>query len=208
MIITNNSDCAMCISEEESFVFQENYAYIYVVQLNRQIGDVINSSKIRLAETDKITFKFDEDGFYTIARVTIPTIPNDSYLYYYDGENFRGRVTGEVVSLQTVVDDASAGDIEYTGFFSTCRLRKCFVSLCKRILNEGPFSGDKCKIRVDSTLIYQRDLVWSVYNVIQYMLDFGQYLEAQRLIERINVCPGICHGVEPKNGGGCGCHGN
>lgn len=214
MVITNNSECAMCIQEEESFGNYEDYAYIYVVQLNKT-EENLTLSKIREQRTDKISFNFGEDGYYTIARIQVCKIldesspeleESDGIIFCYDGENF-SDMNGNPATLQEVIETTSPKYIEYSGFFSTCRLRKCFITLCKKILNEGAFSGNKCTTKVDPQLSYQRDLVWSVYNTIQYLLDFGQYDEAQRLIERINVCPGICHGVEVENGGGCGCHG-
>jgi len=89
MIITNNTSCEMCISEEESFLFEEGYGYIYIVQLNKSDETVINSSKIKLSETDKINFNFNEDGYFTIARVKIPTSKNMSYpnTYYYNKDD-------------------------------------------------------------------------------------------------------------------------
>lgn len=219
MIISNNTECEMCIQEEKSFGDYENYSYIYVVQLNKT-EENLTLSKIRESANEKISFNFGEDGYYTIARIEVKKYkdsleedsegePEESVAdiqYYYDGEKFLDE-EGNPVSLQDVIDGTTSQYIEYSGFFSTCRLRKCFITLCKKILNEGVFSGDKCTTKADPQLSYQRDLVWSVYNTIQYLLDFGQYDEAQRLIERINVCPGICHGVEKENGGGCGCHG-
>jgi hypothetical protein len=53
-------------------------------------------------------------------------------------------------------------------------------------------------------LILKRDLVWAALNVIQYMIDFNQLAEAQRLLERINGCNGLCSS-EDTGDKGCGC---
>lgn len=214
MNIINNTACEMCITDDD-LDFSEGNIYIYIAQLNKSDDTVINSSKLKSSETDKINFKFDEDGFYTICRVKIHNGKIQNGYYYSDGK-FYQAVSGVSTEceLQDVVDanDATDDSIElhYEGFFSTCRLRKCFVTLCKKILEEGAFRNKSCckPKDLDADLIYQRDLVWSVYSTIQYLLDFGQYMEAQRLIERVNVCPGICHGIEKINGGGCGCNAN
>lgn len=87
-------------------------------------------------------------------------------------------------------------------FFSVCYLRKCYISLCKKIFNGSGFN--RCfDNKVSSQLIYKRDLVWSALNVIQYMIDSNQLAEAQRLLERIMGCNGICSGE--KTGEDCGC---
>lgn len=88
-------------------------------------------------------------------------------------------------------------------FFSVCYLRKCYVSLCQKIFKDRGF--DRCfNGKVNSQLIYKRDLVWAALNVIQYMVDSNQLTEAQRLLERINGCNGLCSS-EDTGEKGCGC---
>lgn len=59
-------------------------------------------------------------------------------------------------------------------------------------------------------LIYNRDIIWMAINVIKYLIELGQYYEAQRVLEDITQCGGICKDVMvDKNtigGGGCGCN--
>lgn len=216
MKIINNKDCGICISDDDlDFGTEEDkYVYVYIAQLNYTNNTVKNSAKMKLNESDKIVFQFDEDGLYTICRIRIHEGPTGSGYYYQDDKFYLTLTGGEdkEVTLQEVVDandDEDAGndlEMEYEGFFSTCRLRKCFIELCKKIIDQGLFNNRCGKSNVDKDLIYQRDLVWSVFNTIEYLIEFGKYIEAQRLIERVNVCPGICHGIEKSKGGGCGCH--
>lgn len=212
MNIINNTECEMCISDEGCLDFTGGYIYIYIAQLNKSDNEVITATKIKFESTDKITFKFKEDGFFTICRIRIHNGEIQDDGFFYDDKKFYRITSGEIkeCELQDIVDanDATDDSIElhYEGFFSTCRLRKCFITLCKKILESGVFNNRCASANIDKDLVYQRDLVWSVYNTIQYLIDFGQYMEAQRLIERVNACPGICHGVDEKNGGGCGCH--
>ena len=43
-------------------------------------------------------------------------------------------------------------------------------------------------------------------NIIKYLIGFGQYYEAQRILESITQCGNICKEQDPKKGGRCGCH--
>ena len=89
--------------------------------------------------------------------------------------------------------------------FSICHLRKCYKNICQTIFNSRIF--DKCfKAKVNSDLIFRRDLVWATINVIQYLVDSEQFAEAQLVLERINECPGLCTEQEKESGKkGCGC---
>lgn len=147
-----------------------------------------------------------------------PTTSNNNYnynntnvpLYYFsDGVNFykedlQGNVTK--VTEQELVEvnpDSTNIYIQMQNFFSVCYLRKCYVSLCQKIFDERAF--DRCfNNKVNSQLIYKRDLVWAALNVIQYMIDSNQIAEAQRLLERINGCNGLCS-KEDTGEKGCGC---
>lgn len=93
---------------------------------------------------------------------------------------------------------------DYQNFVSLCYLRKCYISLCQKIFNSKIF--DRCfNNKVDSNLLYKRDLVWAALNTIQYMIDIGQLAEAIRLLERISGCNGLC--ASEKVGNDCGCSG-
>lgn len=125
----------------------------------------------------------------------------------YNGEIYYKDVYGNtrVVDIPEIlsINPDNFGLIKQVqNFFSVCYLRKCYISLCKKIFNGSGFN--RCfDNKVSSQLIYKRDLVWSALNVIQYMIDSNQLAEAQRLLERIMGCNGICSGE--KTGEDCGC---
>ena len=136
-------------------------------------------------------------------------ITQNSIKYYYDnGKIYYYGITGEIreASYQELVDinPNACNIIKFVyNFFSVCQLRKCYVALCQKIFNDRGF--DRCfNGKVDSQLIYKRDLVWAALNVIEYMVDSNQLAEAQRLLERINGCNGLCAGVNTGDNG-CGC---
>ena len=129
--------------------------------------------------------------------------------YFTDGQNiYYKNIDGDVrqveISEIIEVNPDAFGIIKFTqNFFSVCYLRKCYISLCQKIFNDRGFV--RCfNGKVDSHLIYKRDLVWAALNVIQYMIDSNQLAEAQRLLERINGCNGLCSS-EDTGEKGCGC---
>lgn len=129
--------------------------------------------------------------------------------YFSDGTNIYRRNSDnsvEQVSEQELVEvNPKSFDlrIQIQNFFSVCYLRKCYVSLCQKIFNDRGF--DRCfNSKVSSQLRYKRDLVWAALNVIQYMIDSNQLAEAQRLLERINGCNGLCS-KEETGESKCGC---
>ena len=78
-----------------------------------------------------------------------------------------------------------------------------FVYICQQIFDQAA-SLNCNKSNVDSELIYKRDLIWSALNVIQYMAEMDQMCEAQRLLEEITACNGLCPQDQTSSGCGCG----
>lgn len=179
---------------------------IYIAQTNKT-----NSSKIvyySINEPGK-TFKLDPmDGFISFCHIVLPTKAKydtnpEHYIYWSDGNKIY-KNDNEEVDVQEIVEINSPSVIKHIhNFFSVFHLRKCYISLCQKIFNGRGF--DKCfNGKVDKQLIYKRDLVWAALNVIQYMIDFNQLAEAQRLLERINGCNGLC-AHEDTGEHNCGC---
>lgn len=106
------------------------------------------------------------------------------------------------VTLQELIDvnpKVSEIKFDYYYYFSTCNLRKCFIQICKDILNQ---KASACDPHPDASLTYKRDLLWTALNVIKYMTEMGQYDEALRLLEEITTCNGLC---PPSKTCKCGC---
>lgn len=149
------------------------------------------------------------DGYISFCHIVLPTEsyfkshPNQ-FTYYANSEGQIYNSSNEVVDLQLIVEVNDNTIIRHMhNFFSVFHLRKCYVSLCQKIFKDSGF--DRCfNSKVNSQLRYKRDLVWAALNVIQYMIDFNQLAEAQRLLERINGCNGLCSS-EDTGDKGCGC---
>lgn len=131
-------------------------------------------------------------------------IPLQIY-FYHEGKIY--HINGqelEEIQLEDLLDvnpETSNIYSEIKHFFSVCNLRKCFIKACQEIFNSTAF--DRCfKSKVDEELRYRRDLIWAALNVIQYMVDCNQLEEAQRLLEQIMSCNGLCS----KFNEDCGCN--
>ena len=62
------------------------------------------------------------------------------------------------------------------------------------------------KYKVNSELIYKRDLVWMAINVVKYLTQCEQLAEADRVIKTIQGCNGLCVSTNLTNStNGCGC---
>lgn len=130
-------------------------------------------------------------------------------VYYSDGKFYykepnktldqvRETTIEELVQLNHTITDNI--DVTYYYYFQVCKLRACYNKLAQKILDQR--SGIKCNVsNVNKEDIYRRDLVWSALNTILYMAEQEQFEEAQRLLESIVGCNGLCDN-EHSN---CGC---
>ena len=198
-IVTDN-ECNTIVRDEP---FEVGYAYIYILQLNRANGKTINQTFVREFIEDEIKFTIGEDGFYTLCIIKIPT--SEIYPYYYK----KGKVYKNVeqISLQEVIETnptISGLEINYLYYFQTCKLRNCFKKLALDILNSSV--GNKCSFVKNSEDIYKRDLVWSALKVIEILVEQDNFEEAERLLERIIGCNGLCVDTcKQTKSCGCGC---
>ena len=54
--------------------------------------------------------------------------------------------------------------------------------------------------------IFARDIIWMTLNIIDYLVGFKQYLEAQRILEVFQKCGGFCKDFsKTKPQADCGC---
>lgn len=99
-------------------------------------------------------------------------------------------------------------------YFSYCNLYKCFINKATQLLDSykgcskngtGICSSNlKCKSNIDQYSIQIRDYIWMVLNAIKYAIECKDYLTANRLLNCINTCSGICNnGTATKSDCGC-----
>lgn len=168
---------------------------------------------------DEASFKIDKDGYYVIDHIVLPTtewleeVPEECFqeydtIYVTDKEKVYKLVDGklEECSIKEIMERNSQGttlmkcrvDVFFTG-----HLQECYINYCKKIFD----SVNECSPKDKDYDTYARDFIWMTLNVIDYLISFKQYLEAQRLIELFHSCNGFCndrqlHGYKSKS---CGC---
>lgn len=117
---------------------------------------------------------------------------NNKVFYYKEPnktlDQVREITIQEIVSLEHSLTNV---DFTYYYYFQVCKLRACYATLAQKVLDQR--SGIRCGIKdVSKEDIYKRDLVWSALNTILYMAEQEQFEEAQRLLESIVGCNGLC----------------
>lgn len=164
------------------------------------------------------------DSWYTVYYIVLPTknwvyqnqIIADlfSLVFYIENNKIyrysKQGVDEELLDYSELIRYADLPDVKHNisitsqDFMSICFLQKCYVNLCQQIFKDKNFV--RCSNKVDHSLSYTKDLVWMALNVIKYMVEMNQLFEAQRILEIIYSCNGIC-----KNGNSkfyesnCGC---
>lgn len=193
--IISDLNCNIIIQDEE---FDENFVYVYVLQLNTSTN-TITQVFIKEHEDEQIIFDNKDDGYYTLCTIKVPLDPSKPY-YFANGRYHKQNIEVELQELINVNSEVSELEITYDYYFSTCKLKKCFIRLCQEIFDQR--ASTKCEPKYKNDSNYNRDLVWAALHVIEYLVEFEQYSEAQRILEKISGCNGLC---KESSKGGCGC---
>lgn len=171
-------------------------------------------------DLDSCTFHTKHDGYYVVEHIIIPnmkwyTKADSQYKQYYetiyitDGEKLYKEVEGEL--KECTVKEIMERNVEGTTIkkckvdvFFTGHLQECYINYCKSIFNNHL---SKCEQENDSST-YSRDFIWMTLNIIDYLIGFKQFMEAERLLKMFQSCGSFCndkqlHGRKP--GPVCGC---
>lgn len=200
--IVSDKDCNTIVKNEG---FSFNYVYVYILQLNKVKDKSISQTFFKTDPTQEIKFTIGQDGYYTLCKLKVPLDTSMPY-YYKDGKfMYKGIKEVTLYELLSVDPEISQLKITYYYYFQLCRLRKCYIDIVNKILN------DRASINCNNTGvnkedIYKRDLLLSAINVISYLAEMEQFEEAERLLERISSCNGLCD-TASSNSCGCGCGG-
>ena len=171
-------------------------------------------------DIDSVTFTVDKDGYYTVDHVVIPTVAwwqnaSQEYRDYYetiyvtDGEKvYKQDANGTLVecTVKEILErNVSGTTIQKcrVDIFYTAGLQNCYIWYCKQIFDNLLNTCDKGKYQ---DYLYARDMIWMTLNIIDYLVGFKQYLEAQRILENFETCGGYCKDLSiTKPLAGCGC---
>lgn len=208
--------------------YSETASIVLIEHITSSEETIIDNPIINIHKK-KIEIPIKFDGYFKIQYIVIPnkewfdrefnktsaSALNDyDIIYYTDGDNIFKYTSEEgsiLVSKEELIernptenDSISKTESEHV---SICYLQKCYVNLCKQIFDKVKLMPCFQREPIDD-LIYKRDIVWMAINVIKYLVSLCQLDEAQRYIELINGCNGICNNSNKiKNGmlQGCGC---
>lgn len=169
--------------------------YVYILQHLFSDGKYNSKTIIKEDNNQKVVFKTDSDGFYVLLTVIVPK-DSTNYFYYNNGKFYKNVSEVSVKEIIETNPHLSNITILYDYYFLTSRLKKCFVDICYNI-----FNTKQCSKNRDNELVYKRDLIQSALNVLEYLVEVGQYKEAQRLLEELTSCNGICQKHKK-----CKCH--
>ena len=175
---------------------------------------------IKHDQYDYIHIPVFDDGHYQLNYIVIPTKiwadeHKESYdiIYYSDGESIYKNIKDsgeEIVPIEELIrlnaDSNKTVSKIKEDYLSICFLKKCYIDICKKIFDLRGFTKCEYSGEVDTQLQYKRDLLWMSINTISYLAEFGQIEEAQRIIELIHGCNGICKSRNREiDHNGCGC---
>lgn len=197
--------------------------------------DVKEISIVHHTDQDISEYTFTEDGLHEVSHMIIPTkeyinrVPlafliKYTSIYYYnleDGRFYKRDIKYDPMrpnsSIQGFVDkpinvkeiieiDAEDTTIIKSSLytFCICYLQECLYRINKNLINE--LCG-KCvnKINYSKEKVINRDLILMSLHIIKYLIDFGSYLEAQRVLESISQCGNICKTLIKSDDNGCRC---
>lgn len=203
---------------------------IDVINLNKVSENIVKDYKITVHESqnEDISIPIKFDGWFTVKHIVIPNkkwFDNElakesqsksssalglySIVYYADAGTIYKYVDkqsyavplDEILEINPVNTTISIISKDYV---SICFLIKCYINLCQQIFESRGLTQCWNKNNIDSDLIYKRDLVWMAINVIKYMVECSQLYEAERIIELLHSCNGVCGDKKVRNNG-CGC---
>lgn len=211
--------------------FSDTISIISIIHSDRR-EDKLKYQYINKHNKNSFIIPINFDGVFNINYIVLPTKE------WYDRvlesvskkdlvEAFGGRICiydkGQIIDIRVnsetqlpisdliesnYSDNLSVSSINEQ-LLSVCKLRKCYINLCQQIFDNKNFSPCWSKNKVDSELVYKRDLVWMAINVITYLWKQGNnQREIERILSQLNTCNGICEPY-PKtkfgNTNGCGC---
>lgn len=220
--ISTNSSCNIVVEDQTQYLPEDSTAII-----RNQFKKSDTFSFAVLEHKDKYgkavfmngpqEFPITFDGKFIVHFIVLPSkewvekagsqLDLYSKVYYTDGTNFyildsieKPVKIEEILEINSVGTSISKISKEYV---SICFLYKCYLNLCKQILNSRILNS--CQKRQNlSELTYKRDLAWSAINVVRYLVEFRQLDEATRIIDQITQCNGVCSDLKQRDYG-CGC---
>lgn len=187
---------ALTISDTEV----TEYKYIHVIQLNAITGSGTQYVKYT---HDSSTTTLAADGYYTITQMMLPLDPVEGTYYIIEslvgGDDQVIDPNGDVILIDDLLlVDTVGTTITKTveNIFSDYSLHTYYINLLKSKFLKN-VCGCDCISKQDKLTI---DTLTMGLALIEELVAFAQYNEAERIVEQLNKCTGL---VTPN----CNCNG-
>lgn len=190
------------------------------------LNDVLIHSHDTDETVDVCNFNVEDDGYYIVHHFVLPTREwYDDFLkstdaelaefisggiYFIEDNKLKKVVNGETVEAE--VRELLERNYEGTNIlhckidlFYNGNLQQCYINYCKKLFDALIDGCNHCNKDNYSDDIYARDFIWMTLNIIDYLVGFKQFMEAERLIEQFKSCGGFCQKVSTQVHAGCGC---
>lgn len=204
------------ITSYDSYKYSESSTLNAIMQINTckiELIDVLLSEHDDCLDSN--TFNVSKDGFYIIEHIILPNIKwlensSKEYLSYYetiyvtDNEKVYKLVNDKLEEctikeiMQRNIEGTTIKKCKVNVFFIG-NLQQCYINICKHLFNK---MLNKCNNGIDT---FERDFIWMTLNIIDYLIGFNQFMEAQRILENFEGCRGFCNQLPKHNVSNCGC---
>lgn len=204
----------------DQFKYSQSISLNILSKVSIKNEEVINAVFVEhdLEVDESYKFKVIKDGYYKINHMVLPTVDwwnnasddNKEYfetIYFVDNNKIYKVVDNvpEECSLEEIIErnpENSTISQCFINIFYTGNLLQCYVNYSKRV-----FDSQVCGCPTENNDIYIRDFLWMSLNIIDYLISFDQFIEAQRMLEQLSTCNGFCNSISSNvfNSQNCGC---
>ena len=209
------------------------YSNDEVVPINKSKKIVIIPPSGILTHDDrKYLYMFEKDGRYSYHKYLLYTKDHpliktrggymiEDKIFYHDGKIYLGLANipwyeefiltsenSKVIYNWYDLREYISAFIEYfyeKELFTICKLDRCLFELQRKIFFDGLKNCDFGACSLTKQLKLQRDFLFASVYVLKYLIDIGNYLEAQRIIESLATCGGLCDDSLGVNHRRCNC---
>lgn len=174
--------------------YASGYKYIHVTQIveNNQIV-IFDSTFTETVSTVTTT----ADGYFIITEVKLPESESPGNYYILGGKIY--NPLGEEITLEELLaTDTDETNIvkESQEFLSYYFLNKYYIDLIESKLLKNVFSCN-CMTPQDRVLI---DTLSMGLDVIKTLMEYNQFYEAKRILDKMSVCSGLVNPICKCNG--------
>ena len=126
---------------------------------------------------------------------------------YYTKEEALQLSTKTSDYLQLYKENGSQTFIFNQSVFSACKVQQCLIKLQKMLIKDFSRSCSMSDCNRNIELKHKCDLMLSIVTVLDYLVSLHKFEEAQRIIDSLSGCNGICDDISDgltTNRCGCG----